>query len=183
MLHWRWSARSRHLASTLFFGRFCIRSGLNAFVQDTLPYMFLPIQPTFLVGCLGTWIFRVSSEPGPMYMKYQALNFSEVSSIYFRILQNLRTTSFRSLWTKRNFVHRSHEDNLMRASFWSKKLCIFSSALSNPLIDVEHYVVRFATKKYLESELDWFSTILLVDYMHYQMLIPTSCWTWFLASS
>ena len=44
-----------------------------------------------------------------------------------------------------------------RVGFWRKMLSILSMSLSNPLIDSEHNLVRFGTKKCVESDLNVFS--------------------------
>ena len=63
--------------------------------------------------------------------------------------------SFRVL--QKYFVHHSHEDNSLRGVL--EKCCpSFFCALPNPLIDFEHYPVRFATMKHVES-----ASVLLAD--------------------
>ena len=102
--------------------------------------------------------FQVSSEPGPIDVhEVSRLELSEVSCISFRVLQKLCITSFRFFWRCRNFVHHSHEHNSMWAGFWTEMLPICTFTLSNRLINVEHYLVRFAAKKYVEYELNLFS--------------------------
>ena len=153
MLNWRWSASSRHLASSLLNVRFCILSGSDALCSISTSVTCLASSSHFPFGLSGylsnfqvflwTWT-NVHEVPG--------LELAEVSCISFRALQKLRFTSFWHLWTNRNCVHQSPDDKSITVCLWSKTLSIFffcrihSSMLS---------IISFVSLQRKMSKLTW----------------------------
>ena len=105
--------------------------------------------PFGLSGYLSN--FQVSSEPRPMYMKYPGLNFPKQAALLHASHRNCALPPFGPCEEiEISFIIT--KKNSMKVGYWSKMLSIFSLDFSNPLIDVEHYLIRLITRKFVEYE-------------------------------
>ena len=93
----------------------------------------------------------------------RGLQLYEASCVSRRILQNLRKSSFRSSRRNWNFMRHSHEKSRRGQNSGLNCSPSFSLTLSNPFIDVEHFLVRLCNGKRVECKLNCFSINYLYD--------------------